>query len=168
MIVRKPPKPPLTPSQKRRQAQRQLAKDLRAGKPILPTKITSRAKSVSSENRNLVNQIQAIKQRAFGDRPKWNAKQSRRAIIADDKTGRARSNAELRKILRTARGTRHDVRGSTGHTAPVTTDLDHSEDYYDDNYDVEDIESQYDDYDLDDLYDDENIPDDIESAFHYH
>jgi hypothetical protein len=167
MVIR-PSKARNTPAQNRRQAQRQLARDLKAGKPILPTKITSRAKSVSSENRRLVDQIQAIKKATYGDRPSWNAKRSRKAIIADDKTGKVRSLTDLRKVLGLAQGTRHDIRGSQGHTAPVTADLDDAGDYDSGDYDIQDIPTGYDEYDLDDLYTDEDIPDDIESAFHYH
>lgn len=168
MQVRKASRIPNTPAQNRRQAQRQLARDLKAGNPILPTKITSRAKSVHAENKKLVDQIQAIKKRAFGDRPSWNAKRSRLAIIRDDKTHRARSVSELRSTLDILQGTRRDVRGSTGHTVPVTSALDDPQDYYDDNYDVEDIDTEYDYYDLDDLFIDEDIPEDVESALHYH
>lgn len=168
MVIRSAKKAPLTPQQIRRQAQRQLAKDLKAGKPILPTKITSRAKSVPAENKKLVDQIQAIKKATYGDRPTWNAKRSRLAIVRDDKTGKARSLSELRTILGTAQGTRRDIRGSAGHTVPVTADLDSPDDYYSEDYDVEDIDTGYDVYDLDELYVDEDIPNDIESAFHYH
>lgn len=168
MVIRQGKKVPLTPAQQRRQAQRQLARDLKAGKPILPAKITSRAKTTPAESKKLVDQIQEIKKQAYGDRPSWNAKRSRKAIVADDKTGHVRSLSELRRILGLAQGTRRDVRGSQGHTAPVTVDLDDADDYTDGDYDIEDINSGYDDYDLDDLYIDEDIPDDIESAFHYH
>jgi hypothetical protein len=167
MQIRKQ-KVPNTPAQNRRIAQRQLAKDLKAGKPILPTKITSRAKSVHAENKKLVDQIQAIKVQAYGGRPSWNAKRSRLAIQRDDKTGRVRSLSELRTVLQTIQGTRRDIRGSAGHIAPVTADLDSPEDYYSDDYDVEDIDTSYDDYDLSQIYADEDIPDDIESALHYH
>jgi hypothetical protein len=51
---------------------------------------------------------------------------------------------------------------------PVTTDLDSPEDYYSGDYDIQDIATGYDEYDLDELYTDEDIPDDIESALHYH
>lgn len=103
MVIRQSKKAPPTPAQIRRSAQRKLARDLKAGNPILPKEITSKAKSVVSERKSLVKQIYDIKQNAFGDRPKWNAKNALKAINIHDKTGKLRSVSDLRHILNTLR-----------------------------------------------------------------
>jgi|ERR1700722_11177178 len=80
----------MTPAE-RRKAQRQLAADLKEGRPILPDSVKG-----TFPKEQLVKQIQELKVIAFGDASKFNKKRSDKAV-AKDKDGQPRKMTDLRR-----------------------------------------------------------------------
>lgn len=84
----------------RRAAQRQLAKDLRAGKQILPPAVTSKAKRAVSERKSeIVNRVVRAKELLHGSSEKFNSAESRKRVT-HDKQGNLRSVDDIRKLDR--------------------------------------------------------------------
>lgn len=96
MVGRIPRSTP-SPAQSRRRAQRRIAKELREG-TFKPSSVGKQAREAPALRKDVVNRIQAIKARMFGDRPKYSEKGSRRAIERD-KNGKLRSLKDLKRIL---------------------------------------------------------------------
>ena len=92
-MVSRGPQRPQTASE-RRAAQRQLAKELQQG--------TYKPSSVGERER-LVREINAYKKMVWGDRPRYNAKGANASTRRDIETGKPRSIAELRKMVRYTR-----------------------------------------------------------------
>jgi hypothetical protein len=82
----------------RRKAQREVARKLKTGERILPKEITSKAKAVTGERKDLLNQIDNFKQQAYGSNPRWDEKGSKKASRINARTGERWSLDELREI----------------------------------------------------------------------
>jgi len=85
----------------RRKAQREVARKLKIHERILPKEITSKAKAVAGRRKDLLNQIDAWKQRHYGNRPKWNEKGSKKASRINGRTGKPWTLDELEEIWET-------------------------------------------------------------------
>lgn len=59
----------------------------------------------------LITKIQQIKRELFGDRSKWNARNSRRNIAVEASTGKIRSISDLVKILDMAQEAQQEAQG---------------------------------------------------------
>jgi hypothetical protein len=80
-------------------AQRRLAKQIKAG-TYKPSGLGAKARRIAVERKpQIVDQIQALKQAAFGNRIKWNAARSRKYVQVDPGTGEDRTIKELAHIL---------------------------------------------------------------------
>jgi len=82
----------------RRKAQREVARKLKTGERILPKEITSKAKAVAGERKDLLNQIDKFKQQTYGSNPRWDEKGSKKATRINGRTGERWSVNELREI----------------------------------------------------------------------
>jgi hypothetical protein len=82
----------------RRKAQREVARKLKTGERILPKEITSKAKAVAGERKDLLNQIDKFKQQAYAGNPRWDEKGSKKASRINARTGKRWSLDELREI----------------------------------------------------------------------
>ena len=92
-------------AQQRRAAQRRLAKNLREHKPILPPEITKKAKAVAGKRKDLLNQIDAFKERKYSGRGKWDEKGSRASTRINGNTGKLWTVTELEEIWEGIQGT---------------------------------------------------------------
>ena len=83
----------------RRSAQRQTARQVHEG-TYKPSAIGKKAREAASKRIPvLIDQIQALKKKHFGDRIKWNKDRSRKNVQVDPATGNHRKLKELKDIL---------------------------------------------------------------------
>lgn len=82
----------------RRRAQRQVARKLRTGERILPREITSKARKVAGERKDLLNQVDKFKKLHYGTNPKWTDKGARYSTRINPDTGQRWTLDELRQI----------------------------------------------------------------------
>lgn len=80
----------------RRKAQRQLARDLKAGKPILPKQITAPSKKI--QRSKVVDNIVNLRVGIVGGEDSHSRNKFRETIVKSVKTGKARTSKQLRDI----------------------------------------------------------------------
>jgi hypothetical protein len=86
-------------SAERRAAQRRLAKQIHE-RTYKPSNIGAKARQAAkSRAEELIDKIQALKKKHFGQRPKWNAARSRMYVKVDPATGNPRPVRDLKQIL---------------------------------------------------------------------
>ena len=115
----------------RRAARRRLAREIKTG-TYQPSAIGKKARQAATEleKERLIDRIQALKHKHFGDRIKYNETRSRKNIQVDPATGKLRTLADLRSILDSI--TRWDADGAPDDWEGLVTiyDGDHESAFY--------------------------------------